>query len=477
MAQIRARFGDLGSRVRRVMERAGEHWEASAPAPGDGNPEVPITAGERARVLARRWADIDFLVDPDLPTGIAVHGLEEAALWRVELHERGETRFLEERSAPYRGAEQPQQEAARSAWEYTFPATPEIEAGDRHERVPGAGSVLACDACGGTGRRGCRVCEGTGRQVCARCRGSGHLPCPRCRGRGRLARPRAGASPAHLHVERLAKEAGERVVDLRDRLSHDWSNSFRSAFEWTPAAAEGDDSVPCPDCQEGKVTCDCDAGSRVCATCGGAGSEACVRCNGSGRVVRYREVVRRFDTRVGIRALPLEERAAEWVPQEALARGQGEQVWVGTLEEASGTSQAPAGVPREVWSEALAFTALGDAALRGSSTPTEGERRVISRRIALIRVPLTHLDYEFASRRYTVSAYGVAGQERFWADAFPHRWSRVGRFLRAVSRDLGEMSAEPANEANGGRLSTLDEYRVKRVGTGGEAEGTEATDK
>jgi hypothetical protein len=272
-------------------------------------------------------------------------------------------------------------------------------------------------------------------------------------------------------------EAGERVVDLRDRLSNDWSNSFRSAFEWTPTAAEGDDTVPCPDCQQGKVPCDCDAGSRVCATCGGVGSEACARCTGSGRVVRYREVIRRFDTRVGIRALPLKERAAEWVPQEALARGRGEQVWAGTLEQASGTSQPPAGVPREVWSEVLAFTALGDAALGGSGTPAEGERRVFSRRIALIRVPLTHLDYEFARRRYTVTAYGVTGQERFWADAFPHRWSRVGRFLRAVSRDLGEMSAEPAHEPHATHLSTLDADRVKRVGTGGEAEGSEATDE
>lgn len=476
MAQIRVRFGDLGSRVRRVVERAGEHWEAAAPAPGTGNPQMPVSVTERARALARHWADVDFLVDPELAAGIAVHRLDEAALWRVELRERGETRLLEERTAPYRGPQPAQPQVVRSLWEYHFPATPEIEAGDRRERVPGAGSVLACDACGGTGTRDCHACEGSGRHACGRCRGSGRLTCPRCRGRGRLTRPHAGASQAQLHVERLAKEAGERVIDLRDRVVRDWSKSFRPAFEWTPALNETAETIPCPDCQGGTLACDCDGGQQVCETCGGSGAEECPRCKGTGRTVRYQEVVRRFDTRVGTRALPLEERAADWLSQEALTRAQGEPVWTGALNDARGTQSAPAGVPADVWREALAFTAAGMVGLPDGGGAGDGDRRVISRQLSLIRVPLTHLDYEFAARRYVVTAYGPEGQERFWAESFPHRWSRVGRFLRAISRDLGEAGAPPADEQSG-RVSALDEYRAKRAdptsGSGGSSETEE----
>jgi hypothetical protein len=467
MAQIRARVGDLGSRVRRVVERAGEHWEASAPAPSAGNPSVPISAGERARVLARRWADIDFLVDPELAAGIAVHSLEESALWRVELRERGETRLLEVRVAPYRGEQMPHHQDVRSVWDYTFPATPEIEAGTRRERVPGTGSVLACDACGGSGRRPCRSCDGAGNTLCARCRGTGRLSCLHCRGRGRLAKPRAGASPTQLRVERLAQDAGERVIDLQDRLAHAWGKSFRPTFEWTPTRTEADDTVPCPYCESGTTACDCDRGKRVCTNCNSTGVEECPRCKGSGRVIRYREVIRRFDTRIGTRTLPLDERASDWLLEETLARATGEQIWAGPLEEAQRESAAPSGVLDAVWNEAIAFTAQGipdDTANMTSGGAGEGERRFISRRLALIRVPLVHLDYEFARHRYVVTAYGMEGQERFSAERFPHRWSRVGRFFRAISRDLGEPPATSPSGETRDSITTLEDYRARHTG-------------
>jgi hypothetical protein len=200
---------------------------------------------------------------------------------------------------------------------------------------------------------------------------------------------------------------------------------------------------------------------QVCATCSGSGKTECGHCKGSGRLVRYPEVLRRFDTRIGTRTLTLDERVARWVPEEALARTPGEIAWIGPLEEATSASTAPAAVPNDVWREATAFASAGQTEANAAEAREE-ERRVISRRLALVRVPLVHLDYEFAGRRYAVTAYGAAGKERFWAERFPHRWSRVGRFLRAISRDLSESGAEPVSEAKTGVLTTLDEVRARR---------------
>lgn len=462
IAEFRARVGDLGDRVRRVVERAGAHWEATAPVPAPGS-GVALGDGERARALARRWADIDFLVDPDLAAGLAVHRLEDASLWRIEVRERGETRMLEERTAPYRGDMPPQEQPILPLWDYSFPLTPEIEAGERHERLPGTGSVLACDACSGTGRRTCRTCEGRGSDVCPRCRGRARLTCPRCRGRGRVSRTRVGMPHLQASAEQSAAGASERVLDFADRLRQDWHLPVPPAHDWLAPTSSTDDTIPCPDCENGTIACECDNGQRPCATCGGTGAQECPACKGSGRVVHHGEVIRRFDTRLGTHTLPLEDRMASWAPRDVLARGVGEPIWTGSVDDVS-QATPPTQVPPAVWSQALTYVSSAFAKPSTRSTPSasESERRVIARQVSVVRLPLTRLEYEFAERHYVVVAFGTEGSERFWADSFPHRWSRVGRFLRAISRDLGEAEPPDTSSRPAGQISPLDAYRTRQ---------------
>jgi hypothetical protein len=471
LAEVRERIGDLGGRVRRVVERANAHWEASAAVPAPTSTEIQITAGARARALARRWVDVDFLVDPELAAGLSVHTLESAGVWRVEVRERGEARLLEERSEPYRGTQPAQGQPTLPVWDYVFPLTPEIEAGERRERLPGTGSVRACRTCNGTGQRPCRSCEGRGFVTCPRCRGRARLTCPRCRGRGQIPdaaaerRARSGMPYLQVHAERLAAEASERVADFAERMRQEWGVPLPPSREWMPSVAASGETVPCPDCMDGTQPCDCGNGKRVCAVCEGSGHEECSACKGTGRVVRHREVVRRFDTRVGVRALPVEERMASWVPQDVLARGRGESIWEGVLEEA-GQVATPQGVPEHIWRAALAFA--GSAPLstppQAASEADQGERRVLTRRLALVRLPLTRMEYGFAGQHFVVVAFGREGAERFWAETFPHRWSRVGRFLQALARDLSDLGSAAEPLPPPGRVSVIEEYRARKNG-------------
>ena len=473
IAQIRERVGDFGGRVRRVIERAGVHWEASAAIPQ--STQVPISAGERARALARRWADIDFLVDPDLAAGLSVHALEERAIWRAEVRERGETRSLDERIEAYRGTHAPDEHPPLPVWDYSFPATPEIEAGERRERVPGAGSIQACAQCGGSGHRACAGCEGSGTQICPHCHGRGRLVCARCRGRGQI-EASSGARPSlqdatHLqaHAERLLNEAGERINFLRDRLHDEWQARTNAPQSAQPSGANAAHLIPCPDCEGGTIACDCDGGRRTCAICGGIGQTECAACKGSGRVVYHREVVRRFDTRVGRRTLTTlstdnahDDASADWAPEDVLARGAVEPVWEGPLDGVTATPRPP-NVPEDLWQAALAFAAIHERApVAGAPerSPAPGEeRRVIQRRLALVRLPMIRVEYTLAEKPYVFVAYGRDGAERFWAERFPHRWSRVGRFLRAISRDLSEQAQ--GDQPPPGKVSTLFERRVR----------------
>ncbi|MGZ3675203.1 MAG: hypothetical protein ACXVCO_12930, partial [Ktedonobacterales bacterium] len=77
-------------------------------------------------------------------------------------------------------------------------------------------------------------------------------------------------------------------------------------------------------------------------------------------------------------------------------------------------------------------------------------------------------EYDFAGHAFSVVAVGRSGSERFWAQTFPPRWSRIGRFLKALSRDLqGESLPRrptvPLSEP--GSVSSLEEFRLRREQT------------
>lgn len=469
---FRESMGDLGTRVRQVLDRASELWEASSGIDPDstGNHNLAPANALRARELARRWVARDFLVDPELPDGMRTRALYETAVWRVELSERGETRTLGESSSPWTGTPPPPPSPILPVWEYAFPATPEITSGERRERLAGSEIAGACLVCNGTGHRDCRDCGGKGFNRCPECHGRARVTCRRCHGRGRIAdaaaerKARASKGYFQVQAERLATDAAEKLADFSERLRQDYGVPLPPSGQWAPTAPASGETIPCPDCMDGTIACSCKTGKIVCATCKGSGYAACPACDGSARVIRYREVVRRFDTRVVTRTvMPIEAEEAGWLSSAMLKRASEETVWEGALDDVEG--EQPLGVPGSVWAVARAL-ANGKASNASTEEQPETddapERHVIGRALRLTCIPVTHVEYTFDERDLDFTAVGPSGSERFWAESFPARWTRVGRFFKVVMRDLNGERDE-RRRLPGGAPRPLDEYRSRRV--------------
>ncbi len=486
---FRETAGDLGARVRQVLERASSLWDEAHPGvPGESN--VSAEDALRGRALARRWVERDFLVDPDLPEAMTVQRVLSADIWRVELRERGETRSIVDAREPYTGQRPPEPGPILPVWDYDFPVTPDIEAGERHERISGAGVIAACRKCNGSGHRSCVACEGRGFVQCPICHGRARIPCKRCRGRGRIADPkaerRARSSMGYFHVqaERLRQDASERLVDFAERLRQDYGIPLPPTGRIAPIAPASGETIPCPDCVNGTVPCACGNGKLICETCGGTSAMPCAACGGTGKVVQHRELVRRFDTRISQRTLPLDDpEMTQWLTEGMVRKGSGEEVWSGPFDAIQPVNVAPPpSVPPAVWATIL--DAARDARGRlvagedeNAADDATGQRHVISRRISLMRVPVTRVEYTFADQRFAFMAVGRSGAERFWAQAFPPRWSRVNRFLKALSRDL-QRDTQAEHSRPHSTLTHIDDFRARKAANGsGDASADDQADK
>ncbi|MGO8950074.1 MAG: DnaJ-like cysteine-rich domain-containing protein [Ktedonobacterales bacterium] len=470
---FRESAGDLGTRVRQVLNRASSLWSEVHPGlPGESS--VSTEDELRARQLARSWIARDFLVDPDLADTMTVRRVHSAEIWRVELRERGETRAIVDASEPYTGERPANPGPILPVWDYLFPSTPEIESGERRERIAGTTQVAACRNCNGTGHRPCADCDGSGFVQCPICHGRARIPCRRCRGRARIADPkaerRARANLGYFQVqaERLRQDASERLVDFAERLRQDYGIPLPPTGQLVPLAPASGETIPCPDCVNGSIPCKCGNGKLVCESCAGTGASLCTACAGTGKVLRHRELARRFDTRISQSTLPLaDSEMTSWLTEGMVRKSGGEEVWNGPVD--SLHLAVPPSVPPEVWATTQEIVKR----LRDRMTDVEqeddqgqNERRVLSRRVSLERVPVTRVEYEFADQPFAFVAIGHSGRERYWAQEFPPRWSRVNRFLKALARDLqrdgiSEWSSRPDE---GAPLTHLDDFRARKAG-------------
>ena len=462
VARIKESLGGFGTRVRDAAKEATrgatDRWKDAGPGAPAAS-AVDSLAEARARALARRWKNIDFLVDTELPESMQIFAMQESGLWRIEDRERTETRTLTEAVEPFHGASPTAPESARSVWDYTLAPVDEIDSGEWRERLPDSGIIDSCPHCAGAMRVTCMDCQGGGHTQCDVCYGGATLPCKRCRGRGYIAASaseRLASAFLQGELERLSYEAAMRAADLSERLRREYGIPLPPSVHWAPGVVAASDALVCPECDHGRVACVCDQGRLVCETCIGQGSVDCPVCAGSGKVVRYRDVVRRFETSIHGEALPFSGATLlDGLSEAAVRRAPGEIVWEGAIEETRGS--APAGVPEEVWRAARDLI---------DRTPASGaqadERQVISRRIRLSKVPVTRVEYAFAGEEYSFVAIGRAGEERFRADRFPPRWSRVQRFVSALTSDQAhddpaDLTRTPTD------ITILEDYRARRL--------------
>ncbi|WIG61064.1 MAG: hypothetical protein OJF49_003812 [Ktedonobacterales bacterium] len=471
---MRQSAGNLGTRVRQALDHASSLWDEAHPGLPVRRDIVTTEDEHHARSLARGWARRDFLVDPELASAMSVHAVTRAQVWRVELRERGESRTFGVAHEPYRGQFVGQPAQPQSPWDYSFPATPDIASGERREHITGAETLDSCQTCNGAGHRACVRCEGRGRTQCPVCHGRAKIPCPRCKGRGRIASQRFASDPAQTKSQ--IRPSSDRLGDFGGKVA-DFARWLRTdttqtppAFAWaTPTNAA--DTIPCPECEDGTRPCGCSGGQVPCERCSGAGAMPCAACSGTGKVLRYQTVIRRFDTQMTEQTLPYDQsEVAEWIAPEMLRRATSEPVWEGAFDTLTGSVSA--NVPAEVWSQLRAFAdrTTTDTSARSSqpdATSSAGERRVIARQLTLTRVPVTRVEYEFAGKPFEFIAVGGTDAERFWAQRFPPRWSRVGRFLKALSRDLqnegGSLSRADSPTSNpNGEPTSLTDYLARR---------------
>src|SRR5262249_8762 len=225
---------------------------------------------------------------------------------------------------------------------------------------------------------------------------------------------RAAKGYWQIRAERLAADAGERLADFAERLRQDYGLPLPPSADWAPGANIAD-TMPCPDCVNGTVPCECATGKHVCTVCHGTSPGACTACSGSGKVVWPRQLVRRFDTSIAQRALPLEDPSvSRWLTDEMVRKASGENVWEGRSDTLS--VRAPEGAPVTVWRVVHDFARHpGDdfTTMVPASGENAGERRVIAQCVRVTRVPLNRVDYAFARKPFSFLAEDQHGSERF----------------------------------------------------------------
>ena len=416
-------------RIKRVVDKASEYWQQVQVAP---TPRQPSSVEEqRIRQLANMWSTENWRVARDLGTYMNVVAWSTDEVWEVTVQTRWETRQMEMGTEPYTGRPLGKPQPLLPVWDFELPPVTGLKAPMSRMRIEGLDEILSCTVCNGTGRALCAACTGRGWVVCPDCKGRTKKRCPTCRGRGYVSdwAEKQKKSFFKKRAENLATSVNEKVADVFEGI--------RSQGVPIPNPVDTDPAnkgrtIPCPDCVNGEVDCTCGNGKRVCEACQGAKSVLCANCGGTGKVVRHREIVRRFDLRSQTRVV-----GTSAIPEQRLLKASGELVYNAEVDEALHPDAPPERVPLDVWRVAVDLaTKAGASPEKPAVDNPQAQSRATLQVLELIRIPYTKVDYRYSDQDYTFYAYDAEGKEKFYADRSPARWDRVERLVRAITTDL-----------------------------------------
>ncbi|MFL5626154.1 MAG: hypothetical protein ACJ788_11230 [Ktedonobacteraceae bacterium] len=444
-------------RIKRVVERAGDYWQqaqtVTTPTPHQATSEEE----QRIRQLANMWSSENWRIARELGTYMELVSWSNDEVWEATIQTRWETRAMEMVTEPYTGSTTSRPKPLLPVWDYELPTVTGLKAPTTRTRLDGLDEVVACTTCNGTGRALCSACTGRGWIVCPDCRGRTKKRCATCRGRGYVADwVQTEKKPFFKkQAENFTSSVNEKVADVFDGIRQQ-GVPIPNPIDTDPASKGR--TVPCPDCVNGEVDCTCGNGKRVCETCLGAKSTFCTNCAGSGKVMRHREIVRRFDLRVQTRIV-----GNSPIPQRQLSTAGGELVYNAEVNETLYPDAPPERVPIDVWQASVALTEA-ESTNMGADAPPAGSRPANSQEssrptlqvLELVRIPYTRVDYRYGNQDYTFYAYDGAGQEKFYADRYPARWDRIERLVRAISNDL----MTPAQSEKAPPANPTPSYRV-----------------
>jgi hypothetical protein len=430
-------------RLKRVAGKANDYWQQAQVTP---TPRQPISVEEqRIRQLANMWSNENWRLAKDLGTYMDIISWSIDEVWEMTIQTRWEIRAMETVNEPYTGKPIGRPQPLLPVWDYELPAITGLKAPQSRTRLEGLDEVVSCTVCNGTGRALCTNCNGRGWVVCPDCKGRTKKRCATCRGRGYVADwVQTDKKPFfQKQAENVANSLGERVADVFDGIRQQ-GVPIPNPVDTDPA--NKGKTVPCPDCVNGEVDCTCSNGKRVCATCQGAKMSFCANCNGTGKIVRQREIVRRFDLRTQTRVF-----GDSAIPQQQLSKAGGELVYNTEVDETFSVDAPPQNVPMDVWRTTVDLVkAEGEAKL---STSTQELSRPTLQVVELVRIPYTKVQYRYADQDYVFYIYDGEGREKFYADRYPARWDRIERLVRAISNDLLAPTQEnttPPKTANPG---------------------------
>ncbi len=432
-------------RLKRAVDKAGEYWQQTQTTP------VPRKASsveeQRIRQLATMWSVGNWRVARDLGTYMDVISWSTDEVWEATLQTRWETRSMETVSEPYTGRPLGKLQPLLPVWDYDLPVVTGLKAPPSRTRLEGLNEILACTTCNGSGHALCTTCTGRGWIVCPDCKGRTKQRCTTCRGRGYIADWAQHEKKPFFQrqAEHIATSVNEKVADVFEGIRQQ-GVPIPNPVDVDPA--NKGQTVPCPDCVNGEMDCTCGNGKRVCTSCQGAKSVLCANCGGTGRVVRHREILRRFDMRVQTQAV-----GNSPIPEQRLLKASGELVYNAEVNETLHADAPPEGVPLDVWQVAVGLVKTAIASQDKSGVAPQTSVRATLQVLELVRIPYTKIDYRFENQDYVFYVYDGEGREKFYADRYPARWDRIERLVRSITNDLMTPAQDtPNNPASGYRV-------------------------
>ena len=437
MEDLKRVANETQQRIKRVANKAGDYWQQAQATP---TPRQAVSVEEqRIRQLANMWSNENWRLAKDLGNYMEIVSWSVDEIWELTIQTRWEIRAMEMVSEPYTGKPTGRPQPLLPAWDYTLPPVTGLKAPQSRTRLEGLDEVVACMNCNGTGRALCATCTGRGWVTCPDCKGRTKKRCSTCRGRGYIADWTQGEKKPFFQrqAENVANGIGDRVADVFD--------SIRQQGVPIPNPVDNDPAtkgrtVPCPDCVNGEVDCTCGNGKRVCANCQGAKMSLCPNCAGTGKLVRHREIVRRFDLRSQTRIF-----GEDSIPQQLLSKANGELAYSAEVSETFSAEAAPNGVPMDVWRSVVDLVHAEEEAKVGNAQELS---RPTLQVVELARIPYTNVHYRYGDQDYVFFIYESEGSEKFYADRYPARWDRIERLVKAITNDLmapPENTAPPAN--------------------------------
>jgi hypothetical protein len=451
--------GEAQERIKRVVGRANDYWlQTQAPVAPH---QATSVEEQRIRQLANLWSNENWRVARDLGTYMDLISWSTDEVWEVTLQTRWEVRNMEIVTEAYTGRPAGMPKPLLPVWDYELPPVAGLKAPQTRTRVEGVDDVVACTVCNGTGHVLCSNCTGRGWIVCPDCKGRTKRRCTTCRGRGYIADWTPGEKKPFIQrkAEGVANAVGGKVSNVFDNIRQQ-GLPIPNPLDADPASKGP--TVPCPDCINGEAECTCGNGKRVCPACQGAKMAPCSNCGRTGKLVRHREIVRRFDLRTQTRFI-----GECPIPQQQLAKSSGDLIYSAEVNETLHPEAPPERVPIDIWRAIVEMVRTENQSQDKPGSDMQGGARPALQVIELVRIPYTKVQYRYSDQDYVFYTYDSETKEKFYADRFPARWDRIERLVKAISTDLLTPAQKDPSQNN---------FPPNGYGTSGEYSITEEDD-